>query len=101
MASSMAFFWAEEPSALRLPSKQSPAAVAAAPVPAPGLAGAGFSDAQAESARAPESARALRALIRETDTSGIPLNGVVLTVGGPSRATVPVSPSTGEDRRAG
>src|SRR6476620_5311494 len=75
MASSMAFFWAEEPSALRSPLKQSPAAVE----PAPGVAPL-ISDAQAESARAPDRAMAPRALIRETDTSVIPLDGVYLVV---------------------
>src|SRR6478752_4247228 len=81
IASSMAFFWAEEPSALRSPVKQSPAAVE----PAPGVAPL-FSDAQAESARAPDRAMAPSALIRETDTSVIPLDGVFLVVvrSGPS-----------------
>ena len=76
MASSMAFFWAEEPSALRSPLKQSPLAVEPAGgggSRAPGVAPL-FSDAQAESARAPDRAMAPRALIRETDTSVIPLN---------------------------
>src|SRR6478752_4829377 len=82
MASSMAFFWAEEPSALRSPLKQSPAAVEppAAVDPAPGWAPL-FSDAQAESARAPDRAMAPRALIRETDTSVFPLDGTVLVAG--------------------
>src|SRR3954471_438981 len=99
MASSMAFFWAEEPSAFRSPLKQSPAAVEPAAVePAPGVAPL-FSDAQAESARAPDRAMAPRALIRETDTSVIPLDGVV-------RMVRPVRPRSvdfihGEDRTAG
>src|SRR6476469_1481068 len=86
IASSMAFFWADEPSALRSPVKQSPAAVEPAAVePAPGAAPL-FSDAQAESARAPDRAMAPSALIRETDTSVIPLDGVFLVVvrSGPS-----------------
>src|SRR5689334_25216689 len=81
MASSIAFFWAEEPSALRSPEKQSPAAADVpppAPVePAPGWAPL-FSEAQAESARAPDRAMAPRALIRETDTSVFPLEKDVL-----------------------
>src|SRR4051794_8753938 len=80
MASSMAFFWAEDPSALRSPLKQSPAAVEPAAVaPAPGAAPL-FSDAQAESARAPDRAMTPRALVRETDTSVVPLDGVILMV---------------------
>src|SRR6478609_6726795 len=76
IASSMAFFWAEEPSALRSPLKQSPLAVEPAAVePAPGVAPL-FSDAQADSARAPDRAMTPKALIRETDTSVIPLDGV-------------------------
>src|SRR3954451_249941 len=89
MASSMAFFCAEEPSALRSPLKQSPAAVepAAEPAgvdPAPGAAPL-FSDAHAVSARAPDRAMAPRALIRETDTSVIPLDGVVVLMVRPVR----------------
>src|SRR6476660_1932021 len=85
-ASSMAFFCAEEPSALRSPLKQSPAAVEPAAVEPPPGAAALFSDAQADSARAPDRAMAPRALIRETDTSVIPLDGVYLVVvrAGPS-----------------
>src|SRR4051794_3762320 len=76
MASSMAFFWAELPSAFSSPLKQSPLAVAPADVPPPaGVELPGFSEAQAESARAPDRAMAPRALIRETDTSVIPLDG--------------------------
>src|SRR6476469_8546448 len=90
MASSMAFFWAEEPSALRSPEKQSPAAVEPAAAPVEPAAGAEplFSDAQAESARAPDRAMAPRALVRETDTSVIPLDGVFLVVPRSLRATV-------------
>src|SRR3954470_16095749 len=78
MASSMAFFWAEEPSAFRSPLKQSPAAVD--PAEAPPAAGSAlvFSDAQAESAKAPDRAMAPNAPIRETDTSVVPLDEVVL-----------------------
>jgi hypothetical protein len=77
----MAFFWAEEPSALRSPLKQSPLVVEPAPVePAPGAAPL-FSDAQADSARAPDRAMAPKALKRETDTSVIPLDGVFVVDG--------------------
>ena len=70
MASSMAFFWAELPSALRSPVKQSALPVDPAEVPLPAGVVLVFSDAHAESARAPDRAMAPRALIRDTDTSG-------------------------------
>src|SRR6476646_6798558 len=83
IASSMAFFWAELPSALRSPEKQFALPVAPAEVPpAAGVVVVPlFSDAQAESARAPDRAMAPRALIRETDTSVFPLDGTVLVAG--------------------
>ncbi len=70
MASSMAFFCADDPSALRSPVKQSAAAAALVGSPAAVLPsdGAGFSVAQAESVRTPVRARAPKALTRETDT---------------------------------
>src|SRR6478609_8138971 len=83
IASSMAFFWAELPSALRSPEKQFALPVAPAEVPLPaGVVVLVFSDAQAESARAPDRAMAPRALIRETDTSGSLSMGVVWMPGG-------------------
>src|SRR5574337_1233089 len=71
MASSMAFFCAEEPSALRSPEKHSALLAALVPpeeVLPPSAGWVGFSEAQAESARAPVRARAPRALIRDADT---------------------------------
>src|SRR4051794_10816983 len=102
MASSMAFFWAELPSAFSSPLKQSPLAVAPADVPSPaGVELPGFSEAQAESARAPDRAMAPRAPKRETDTSVFPLDGGWSGRRAARPTDVVDSSSTGEPRRAG
>src|SRR6476661_5369750 len=104
IASSMAFFWAELPSALRSPEKQFALPVAPAEVqPAAGVVVVPlFSDAQAESATAPDRAMAPRALIRETDTSGSLSMGVVWMPGGqavrPRTLRPPVTLSRSSDR---
>ena len=58
MASSMAFFWAEEPSAFRVPSAHS--ALAPDPVPVEPEPAVLLSEPQAESARAPTTATLAR-----------------------------------------
>ena len=102
MASSMAFFWAEEPSPFRVPEKQSAAAaelppVAAAP-PEPPAPPELLSQPQADRARAPvrATAPAVRTRLVRMSCTGVPLS-----VGGSwSAGDEPALPSGASDSDA-